>query len=334
MNTHAAITPAASIGPGRKLKWLIKREWWEHKGSFFWAPLIAGAISLILTLLMLVITQILISKGEIINRNVEINNFKLGDLLQDKLGQMSPEDMRIYGEAVTSSLLLAGIWPVIIFGFAVFFYFLGALYDERRDRSILFWKSLPLSDTQTVLSKLITALVCAPLCASVIGLASGLGFGLLLSLFILVNGGDPFSLYWAYLAPQQLLLGVFGWIPVYILWALPTVGWLLLCSAWARSAPFLWSLLVPILSGIAVSMFSTLGYSSTPFWQHVVLRLLGSAWPGSHMLGLAQSPLTGDIYSLWSGTQMFARPALWIGVAAGIGMIALAIRLRRWRAEA
>ena len=33
------------------------------------------------------------------------------------------------------------------------FYCLDALHGERRDRSILFWKSLPVSDLTTVLAK-------------------------------------------------------------------------------------------------------------------------------------------------------------------------------------
>ena len=56
-------------------------------------------------------------------------------------------------------------------GFVVFFYCLGSLYDERKDRSVLFWKSLPVSDRDTVLSKALSALVVAPTLAIAVGIA-------------------------------------------------------------------------------------------------------------------------------------------------------------------
>jgi len=30
--------------------WLVKREFWEHKGGFFWAPVISGIVFLELAL--------------------------------------------------------------------------------------------------------------------------------------------------------------------------------------------------------------------------------------------------------------------------------------------
>src|SRR6185503_18127636 len=62
----------------------------------------------------------------------------------------------------------------IVMGFVVFFYCLGALYDDRRDRSILFWKSLPISDASTVLSKVISATIVAPVIAVVVGVIVGM----------------------------------------------------------------------------------------------------------------------------------------------------------------
>ncbi|WP_210235883.1 ABC-2 transporter permease, partial [Mesorhizobium sp. M1C.F.Ca.ET.212.01.1.1] len=83
-----------------------------------------------------------------------------------------------------------------VLAFVVFFYCLGALYDDRRDRSILFWKSLPLSDTQTVLSKVISALIVAPLIAVIAGIITMLGFLLVISVVALMHGGSPMTLIW------------------------------------------------------------------------------------------------------------------------------------------
>ncbi|PJK10028.1 hypothetical protein CO608_04850 [Lysobacteraceae bacterium NML08-0793] len=330
---------------GRKLQWLVRREWWEHRGSFFWGPLIAAIISLVMFFLMLSISQVMLWQANPNAINIRFGPESFQSLMS---GKSASESLEIYQSIINFMTLSAATWPMIIFGVAVFFYLLSSLYDERRDRSILLWKSLPLSDTQTVLSKYISAMIVAPLSAIAISLAAMLVMGIIISLFVLINGGDPLLVYWQHLAPGKLLATLLGWLPIYILWALPTVGWLMLCSAWARSVPFIWAILLPLLSGITVSMFSLLGYSSGWFWQHIVLRLLTSAWPGSHLLSylgdenqLAPLLSTQDDPSLllyadgiWAGTPLLTRPELWIGAVAGIAMIVLATLLRRWRAEA
>ena len=123
----------------------------------------------------------------------------------------------------------------------------GVEDDDRRDRSILFWKSLPISDRDTVLSKVFTALVLAPVVTFVIGIVTafvivlltmfGAGFfGVHIVGLVLSNPA-----FW--IAPFQIL----GLLPVYALWALPTVGYLLLVSSWAKSKVFLWAVGVPLL---------------------------------------------------------------------------------------
>ncbi len=338
---------ASHVHPTHRFRWLLRREFWEHKGGFFWAPLVAGGISLLLTLIGGGTGQVMFSRhgAKIINidgQQVPLSDMDWGAMLS----KASPDDLRQLHDALNWMTLMAGTWPVIVFGFVVFFYFLGSLYDERKDRSVLFWKSLPLSDRDTVLSKLVTGLVVAPLIATALGLATMFGFGLLASLFMVINGANPFTLYWAQLDPLMLLGATFGWIPVYVLWALPTAGWLMLCSAWAKSKPFLWAIAIPVVSGLLVSWFDLMGAfseSSAWFWENVVVRALASAWPGSHLLGyvgtdyfdrLDDSPnaLLG-LDGMLAGGHLLATPSLWIGAIVGVAMILASIRLRRWRDE-
>jgi ABC-2 type transport system permease protein len=331
----------------RSFKWLLKREFWEHKGGFFWAPLVAGAISLLLTLIGGGTGHVMFRRlgGKVVNfdgREMPLSDVDWNALLENS----SPQDLEQLREAVNLTTLVSASWPLVVFSFVVFFYFLGSLYDERKDRSVLFWKSLPVSDRDTVLSKLATGLLVGPLVAVALGIATMIGFGLIASFFMLINGANPFTLYWSQLDPLLLFGGMVGWIPVYVLWALPTAGWLMLCSAWARSKPFLWATAIPIVAGLLVSwsgMFRSSNFDSGWFWEHVVLRLLTSAWPGSHILGYVGN---GDIVRLGNssdgllgingmlaGTHLLATPSLWIGVAAGVAMLLVAIRLRRWRDE-
>jgi ABC-2 type transport system permease protein len=130
---------------------------------------------------------------------------------------------------------------------------------------------------------------------------------------------------------------------MYALWALPTVGWLLMCSAWAKSKPFLWAIMLPVFAGILVSWFDLMrGFDlgSDWFWANVVGRLLLGTVPGSHIPyrdAAAQVSDQDDVFHLLNPAftlENYAMPELWIGALAGAAFIYAAIRMRRWRDEA
>jgi ABC-2 type transport system permease protein len=225
----------------------------------------------------------------------------------------------------------------MVLGFVVFFYCLGALYDDRRDRSLLFWKSLPVSDTATVLSKVVAATVLAPLIAIVVGTLTGIVMLLMFALALSFHGVGVWHLL-TLSHPLQVIVNLVGSIPLYLLWALPTVGWLMLCSAWARSKPFLWAVALPVAAGIVIGWFNLLGtvnWSNSWYWRDIVARLLGSVFPGSwlsQVAGIGGGPT--DALSSLNVTHTYTilvSPNLWIGVAAAAAMLAGAIWLRRWR---
>src|SRR3546814_1893023 len=109
---------------------------------------------------------------------------------------MSGQDMVEFPQGIDLSLLLRSSCPFIVLAFVVFFYCLGALYDERKDRSVLFWKSLPVSDAQTVLSKVGSAVVVAPVLAVIASLVTMIGFMVMLSIVVLFHGGNTWTLLW------------------------------------------------------------------------------------------------------------------------------------------
>lgn len=333
--------PVAAPHPTHTYKLLLKREFWEHKGGFFWAPLVAGGISLLLTIMAIVVGIVAMRKaadaGELNIDGVQVNGLDLGMLTQ-KLG---PEEIRQLAAGIDLSLFMASSWPLIVLAFVVFFYCLGALYDERKDRSVLFWKSLPVSDRDTVLSKAASALVVAPVLAIGAALVTMLGFMLVLSVVVMIHGGNPVQLLWGPGSPLAVAGQFIAAIPVYALWALPTVGWLLLCSAWAKSKPFLWAIMIPVFAGLFVSWFDLMqvfNLETTWFWKNIVARLLTSVFPGS-WIDVAQFENVdvdgpGAIRNLISLQSMYSTlltPQLWAGVVAGAAMIFGAIRLRRWR---
>ena len=321
------------------LPWLLKREYWENRGGFLWAPAIGAGITLLLTVMGLITAEVF--------RKKFTGDIQIGIPLKRLTERLSERELQTLGSALDLALFsMSGLLQFILF-FVVFFYLLSALYDDRRDRSVLFWKSLPLSDGSMVVSKVLAAALLAPILSTLIAMVLQFALLILLSLYVLFHGINPLTVLWGPVS----LLNVWGQmlanVPVNALWALPTIGWLLLVSAFARSKPFLWALLVPISIGLLLNWFdllSLINLEYTAYWKHVVMRILLGVLPNSFVLHLAVTDpaVLADGGNLQNVTSTFGwnlmgqaltSMNLWIGAAAGICMIFIATRLRRWRDE-
>lgn len=316
------------------MKWLLRREFWEHKGGFFWAPIM---VSLIVT--MITAFTILVGVTQGVKSSIVIN----GETVTNLAERFSPEQKATAVEHLASTYMVSAVPLLFVLSFTVFFYCLSALFDERKDRSVLFWKSLPVTDGATVLSKVATALCLAPLIT--LGLAIMLAIVNLIFLTIGAGAagvniaGELLGSTSLYMAPLQIA----ALFPIYVLWALPTVGWLLMVGAWARSKPFLWAVGAPLLAMGLIAWFNKMfsfGWQLEWFWLNIVGRGLLSLAPGSWFVlsgeniavpGGMQEPQMNSLVAL-SWAQL-ATPNLWIGVTVGAAMIYTAIRLRRWKDE-
>jgi len=328
--SSAATTPHATA----KFKWLLRREYWENRGGFFWAPLITGAIIVGLNLILAVIGSIAA------RRSMGSSGFVFDEQDPHQVGQA-------LGAMGDGMLLVGVLLACTVLAFVVFFYALGSLYDDRRDRSVLFWKSLPVSDSQMVLSKAAWALVLAPVWAVGVGLLIGVALWVISALTITLNGMPAAHAVFTQSHPLKIIFGVLASLPVYMAWALPTVGWLMFCSAWARSKPFLWAVLVPVLACVVISMMTILPGVDVPHdkvWYTLVYRGLLSVVPGGWfpVIGGAVDQSVdintpNDLaaaFDLTRSWHAFATADIWIGAVIGVAFIAAAIRLRRWRDEA
>jgi ABC-2 type transport system permease protein len=202
------------------------------------------------------------------------------------------------------------------------FYCIDALYGERRDRSILFWKSLPVSDTATVLSKMSIPLVVLPVVAWLATIATQFAMLLLSSVVLAGSGMNPGTV-WDHLPLfhmwRMLLLHL---VAGHGLWYAPIYGYLLLVSAWARRAPLLWAVLPPfVLGGVERIAFNTSYFAD--MIQH---RIMGGPAPIEPAPGMSMDAMTP--YTLG---QLLASPGLWIGFAIAAAFLAGAVRLRRYR---
>jgi ABC-2 type transport system permease protein len=202
------------------------------------------------------------------------------------------------------------------------FYSLDALHGERRDRSILFWKSLPVSDVTTVLAKASIPLVVLPLIAFGIVVATE-WLMLLLSSVVVMGSGLSVAVLWKQVAlPEEWLLLFYHLVTVHILWYAPIYAWMLLVSGWARRAAFLWAILPPA----AIGILERIAFHTTHFLGLLRYRLMGpeESFP-SHEIPAA------EIMMHISPGRFLSAPGLWLGLGVAAIFLAAAIRLRRYQ---
>lgn len=312
--------------------WLVRREFWEHKTIFWWLPLAVGVM--LSTLFLVVEIQF-----------KEVLNPEAYELQQRRFGAVKWAAMEMAHAQFVVSDLSRFFLHVLLFisAFMSMLYLLGALLDERKNRSILFWKSMPVSDTSEVLVKLVFPLLLSPSIALVVGFCSYFFPALLLAigsflfkdtlfLSIILNPD-------LYVVPLQFL----SLLPFYALWALPTVAWFLMVSSWTRSRAFPWAVGLPVFVTIIVLYANSLfkwNWDMAWITKHLLLRLIGSPIPGSWVLEIHSEQFKGFNHNPGSGyltpelmidaaMNSLVGPSIWLGAVFGVVMLYLSIRSRR-----
>ncbi len=320
-----------------RLALLLKREYWEHRGGFLWTPVWISAAILAVTVLGII-------SAEIFGQRADVHIGIALSQLRDHLDAAGLENL---GNALDVSQLVFAAATSIGLSFVTFFYLLGALYDDRRDRSVLFWKSLPVSDAATVVSKALTAMFVIPVIALVVATLAYVAFLVVQSLWATTHGINPLPAI-AAAHPLGMFARLVAAVPLGALWALPTVGWLLFWSAFSKSKPFMWAVLLPIVVLFANGWLGLIGAphvdGSNVRFAAILGRLLLSVIPGSWfhadaaIAGTAKiSSIDGDhIVSAFDPSNTYALLGslnLWIGVIVGLALLAAAVWLRGRRVE-
>ncbi|HET7267873.1 MAG TPA: hypothetical protein VFJ15_07165 [Oleiagrimonas sp.] len=318
--------------------WLVKREFWEHRGGFLWTPLICAGLVVVLNILSMI-------AGGIIGGGFWS--------VWHQLTTGSPQDLRNAGTVLNFLAMMPGVVVSIGLFFVLFSYCMKNLSSDRSDRSILFWKSLPVSDLATVLSKAFSAIVVAPVIAVIVSVIGAVLMLLTAAIAASMQGIDFGQVLWGLPQPGQVVATFIGLLPVYMVWMLPSVGWLMLCSAWTRGRTARWALGLPFGLGAIIWWLTAMAGNSDIggwYWHHVALRIAFSVFPGSWALSdQARDPsylrwssgadlqvhgmdhLFGQ--TLASQYQLLLTPDFLWGALAGIIMIGIAVWLRRWRTE-
>ncbi len=299
---------------------LLRRETWEHR-SLVWVPLVVATLIVVSAILSTNVTN-----------SIEIRVDGEESEFFARLAIDTAKQSQLFAVWMSSLIL-----PLIFVGLTVlFFYLLDALYAERKDRSILFWKSMPVSDTATVLSKAFTALVVVPVWIWLLSLVMGL---LVFVVVALKVGGTPlaplgnFHVGTWFALQATLLLNLL----VAALWYAPIAAWLLLVSAWAKRAPFLWAVLPPAL----LALFEDIVFDTSHVAQIIDYRL-----NGFFKYGFGVGAVDGQGFAEHiaesirvASEQLSALPLLgeahlYTGLVAAAALLYGAIRLRRWRDDA
>jgi len=287
--TAAPQAAPPAISAMRLLAWSVRRELWENR-SITIAPICAGGV---------VLFAFLTGAVSYVARNHA-----------STMAVATPYD-------IAALMILFTVFLVAVF------YCLDALYGERRERSVLFWKSLPVSDRMTVLSKVCIPMVVLPVVALAVIVATHAAMWVTGGAIRLIYGLPPrasgeFSLL------MEWLVIAYGLV-VAALWHAPIYGWLLLVSGWARRAPFLWAFL-PLSS---ITAFEKIAFGTSHFSALIGRHFVG--WASKAFVPGAKGQLAIRSLATLDPGEQLATPDLWLGLVVAALLIAAAIRLRRYR---
>jgi ABC-2 type transport system permease protein len=280
----------------RPFYWSVRRELWENRAIWI-APLVVAAI---------VLAAFVFSSGHLLDT---VRRAGTSARAADALNMP-------YAAAAAGMFLISAIVAV--------FYCLGALQGERRDRSLLFWKSLPVSDTTTVLAKAAVPVVVQPLLVLAVTLATHLAILGWSCLVLLANGVSPGAMTAHLNLPLMWVMVPYG-LAVNALWDIPVIGWLLLVSAWSRRMPFVWA----VAPWLGLALFEFLAFRTRRVLAFLDDRLFGGFAHAFSVDGKGQAPISS--LSQVDPGRVLADPGLWGGLVVGALFLAACVWLRRTR---
>ena len=303
MNTETAhlSTPVLRAAAGHETRTtlitLMRREFWEHRGLWLVPAIVAALLAL----------------ATLVSVSFDFHGNRIPSLGADQKLLV-----------LNMSQMMFALIIYVAAAFVVGFYALDCLYAERKDRSILFWKSLPVSDGMTVLSKFLVAMVVVPLLVFVLAVASQM-LALLIWELRVATGNAPDVVRWDGVGWLRGVTVIFLITVLSSLWYAPVIAASMLLSAWIKKNPLLWSVLGPLLLVVFEYIVFRTGYISS-----VIRYRTNALWKvlAPHD---GQSGENLRILSDLNWADAFTFPNLWLGVLAAAALLWAAARIRRYR---
>ena len=300
---------ANAARPVRPFYWSVRRELWEHR-SLYLAPVIVACVLLLATV---------------------VGAFKLPPMIAtfDTLSPDKQRELAAAPYAIVAMILVATAMVVALF------YCLDALHGERRDRSVLFWKSMPVSDRTAVLAKLAVPMIAVPAFLFVLITATQLVV-LVGHLLLWASKGLSVGNLLQRLPLLDMPLGVAYMVATLAIWYAPIYAWLLLVSAWAQRSPLAWAV-VPWIAITAVERLMLQSSHAATWLRDRFFGGFDAAFSTREPLAdVAQKMQQQGAASVQGGSdfapdvlRFVSNPQVWIGVAIAVALIAATIWLRR-----
>ena len=296
---------------------LIQREIWEHKAIY----IVPAVIALLLTLITVTGQVQVTMHDKIVNLTIVF------------LSNVSDQERALVFDIVLG--LMAGIFAISMWVVTVF-YCLDALYAERKDKSILFWRSLPITDAETVGSKLLTAMLAIPLITVAMVFVTDFLVLVAVSLWVAIQGGDVGHLIWSSVSIGDTLLGTIVLVFALPLWLAPFIGWFLFVSGFTKKMP----LMLAFLPIFVLPMLEGMTSKTSLFWDAFFVRTgtpplfeTGSIMELIELGDLRGAAETVDLMGAVNLSKFLSSPSLWTGLIVCGLFVAAAIYVRRYRDE-
>ena len=297
---------------------LIKREIWEHRSIYVTPIAIAVVVSLVSLAGMVTVSAF--------DKEVNIALFGATNIAGDAERQ-----------AALTVFFLGTSW-VFLFALAILttFYSLDSLYAERKDKSILFWRSLPITDAETVISKLLTAVFVLPLFTVAAIIVTHLVNLVITTGWVIVKGGNAAHLVWGSVSLFDNWAAALIVTVASAIWMSPFIGWFLFVSAFTKRSPLLMAfmplIIVPIIEWI---FFRSKIFASAVFGRGEVIPLFREM-DIEHFFDEERMQVNEDLVSLLAHIDVgkfLLSPSVWVGVVVCGILVTAAIYVRRYRDE-
>lgn len=297
---------------------LIRRELWEHRSLY----VVPGVLGVVLVLAA-VTGQVTISA---FGTHVDMALLGATNIGVNERGAGISALM-----AVFASLFVIAMWILTVF------YSLDSLYAERKDKSILFWRSMPVTDAETVVSKLVTALVVIPIVSLAFIALTQVLVLLVTSIWVGLRGANAWHLIWSAVPLLDNWSATLIYVLSLSLWLAPFVGWFLLVSAYTKRSPMLMAIL-PIL---LLPMLERNILGSTLLFDAIFVRTAKNPifrdFDGLTLLNdhsFAEAARDGiSLVSMLDVGGFLTSPGLWTGLVVCGLFTTAAMYVRRFRDE-
>ncbi len=302
----------------------IKRELWENKGGFIYTPLIITGLYLFIGLGVIIYFSESIGAHHSVQDSalkIECNgnpcvNGGGPELFNAVTSVGSSPDA--FGEIILGAMYVNCALLSVVLSIALTTYILRCLFDDRKNNEILFWRSMPVSETTNVLVKLGMQLLVAPFIVLLINELVTVAY-FVAGLIVFASHGVPLSYLLASVAngkviyiPLQICYeNIFG-----LLMLMPVIGYFLFSSALAKKSPFLTSALIPVILIIVDAMLNKflgvqLGIIHVLGWYGQALINVKDTYILQHALVLDSSMLLPFVVCISIGS-LFVSGAIWL----------------------